>query len=160
MKLMKNSKIFGGFMMVEILIVSAIVVALFLAALAVAQKSIFLARQSLHQSQAALLLEEGAESVRIVRDNAWSGIANLTLDSDYYPTFSGGTWTLSASSSQVGIFTRKVVISSAYRDSNQNLVSSGTLDSQTRLVTVTVSWSEGSQNFTKTVQFYLSDIFS
>ena len=52
-----------GFMMVEILIVISIIVVSVLAALAVAQKSIYLSRQSLHQSQAAFLLEEGAEAV-------------------------------------------------------------------------------------------------
>jgi len=146
--------------MVEVIVVSSIIVVSFLAALTVAQKSIYLARQSVHQAEAAFLLEEGAEATRIVRDNAWSGISGLTLSTDYYPSFSGGTWTLSTTPSQVGIFTRKVVFSSAYRDGNQDLAPSGTLDSGTRLITVTVTWSDSGQIISKTLQFYLTDLFS
>src|SRR3989344_3093590 len=149
-----------GSMLIEAIVVVSVIIISILSALSVTQKSISLARQSLHQSQAAFLLEEGAEAVRIMRDNAWSNISSLTLSTDYYPAFSAGTWTLSLTPSQVGIFTRKVVISSAYRDANQNLASSGTLDSQTKLVTVTVSWMEGEQTFSRTLQFYLTDIFS
>ena len=149
-----------GSMMVEIIVAAAIIAVSILASSAVAQKSIYLARQSLHQSEAAFLLEEGAEAIRIVRDNAWSGISGLTLSADYYLSFSGGTWVLSTTPSQVGIFTRKAVFSSAYRDGNQNLVSSGTPDDQTRFVTVTVSWEEGGQTISKTLQFYLTDLFS
>ncbi|OGI57097.1 hypothetical protein A3B85_03135 [Candidatus Nomurabacteria bacterium RIFCSPHIGHO2_02_FULL_37_13] len=149
-----------GFMMVEILIVISIIVVSVLAALAVAQKSIYLSRQSLHQSQAAFLLEEGAEAVRIARDNAWVNVSSLNLSTDYYLSFSGGTWTLSTSPSGIDIFTRKIIFSSAYRDANEDLISSGALDSQTRLATIDVSWLEGGQTFSKTIQFYLADIFS
>lgn len=159
MKMTDSRKNFRGFMMVEILIVASIIVASFLIALTVTQKSIFLSRQSLHQSQTAFLLEEGAEAVRIVRDNIWSGISSLTLDADYYLLYSGGTWTLSLSPSQIGIFTRRVVVSSVYRDGNQNLASSGTLDSDARLITIYLSWMEGTQTFSKTIQFYLFNIF-
>lgn len=147
-------------MLVEVIVVAAIISIAVLAASAVAQKSIYLARQSLHQSEAAFLLEEGAEATRIIRDNAWSGISGLTLSTDYYLSFSGGTWTFSTTPNQVGIFTRKVVFSSAYRDGNQNLASSGTADNQTRFVAVTVSWEEGGQTISKTLQFYLTDLFS
>jgi len=162
MKARDNSKGFSirGSMILEVLIVAAIIVASVLAAMTVAQKTIFLSRQSLHQSQSAFLLEEGAEATRIVRDNAWTGISNLTLSTDYYLSFSGGTWVFSTTPSTVGIFTRKVVFSSAYRDGDQNLVSSGTLDDQMRFVTVTVSWMEGGQSISKTLQFYLADLFS
>jgi Tfp pilus assembly protein PilV len=149
-----------GFMMVEILIVASIIVVTVLAAMNVAEKAIYLSRQSVHQSQASFLLEEGAEAVRILRDNAWSNISSLTIATNYYPTFSGGTWTLSLTPNTVGIFTRKVVVSSAYRDGNQDLATSGTLDDQIRLVTVTVSWMDGGKTFSKTLQFYLADIFS
>lgn len=149
-----------GSLLLEVLIVVAIITVSVLAALTVTQKAISLARQSLHQSQVAFLLEEGAEATRMVRDNAWSGVSSLTLATDYYLSFSGGAWTLSTTPSQVGIFTRKVVFSAAYRDGSQNLASSGTLDNQTRLVTITVSWLEGGQTLSKTMQFYLMDIFS
>ena len=149
-----------GSMMLEVLVVSAIIVSSVLASLIVAQKSIYLSRQSLHQSQAVFLLDEGAEATRILRDNSWSGISNLALATDYYLSFSDGNWVFSTTPSDVGIFSRKIVFSSAYRDGNQNLASSGTVDNQIRLITVTVSWSDGGTTFTKTLQFYLTDLFS
>ena len=162
MKINRDLKSFfqQGSLMVEVIVVVSIVTVSILVALTVAQKSIYLARQSLHHSQSAFLLEEGAEAVKVIRDNAWSGISSLTLSTDYYLSFSGDTWTLSTTPSQVGAFTRRIVFSSAYRDANQDLALSGTLDDQTRLVTVTVSWTEGTQTLSKTLQFYLTDLFS
>ena len=162
MKICNNSRNFfkKGSLMVEVIIVVSILTVSVLATSAVAQKSIYLARQSLNQSKTAFLLEEGAEGTRIVRDNAWSNISSLTLSTDYYLSFSGGTWTFSTTPFLVGIFTRKVMFSSAYRDGDQNLASSGALDDQTRLVTVDVSWTDGGQTLSKTMQFYLSDLFS
>lgn len=149
-----------GSLLVEVLVVVSIVTASLLVALNVTQKSIYLSRQSLNQSQVAFLLEEGAEAVRIIRDGAWTNVSSLTNGTNYYPFFTGGTWTLPTTSNTVGIFARKVVFSAVYRDSSQNIASSGTLDIQTKLVTVTVSWLDGSQTMSKTLQFYLSDIFS
>ncbi len=148
--------------MVEVLVAASIITASILAAMAVTQKSIYVSRQSFHATQAAFLLEEGAEAVRITRDNAWSNISGLTAGTNYYPTFSGGTWTLSATPSTVGIFTRTVVITPVNRDNTtKDIVSSGgTLDSGTKLTTVTVSWPEGGVTVTKTLKFYILDIFS
>jgi Tfp pilus assembly protein PilV len=150
-----------GFMMVEIIIVASIVVVFVLGAMAVAQKSISLSRQSLHVSQANFLLDEGAESVRIVRDNAWSNITSLTSGANYYPTFSGGTWTLSSTSNTVGNFTRKVMVENVNRNnSTQDIAASGTNDPNTKLVTVTVTWTEGATSMARTISFYITNIFS
>lgn len=162
MRISKNfdNSLKRGSMMVEVVIVVFIITVSVLSALAVTQKAIYLSRYSVHQAQAAFLLEEGAEATRILRDGGWSNISGFTISTSYYPVFAGGTWTLSTTLTQVGIFTRSVVFSTAYRDSSQNLVPSGTSDSQTRLVTITVSWTEGGQSVSKTLQFYLTDIFS
>ncbi len=150
-----------GFAMVEILVATSIITAAFLFSMAVAQKSIYLARQATHQIQAAMLLEEGAEAVRIVRDNAWTNISSLTSGTNYYPTFSNGTWTLSTTSNTVGIFTRKVTLASVNRNltSGDIVISGGTADNYTKKITVTVSWPQGGQTITKTMMFYLLNIF-
>ncbi|MFZ2072188.1 MAG: hypothetical protein WAV10_00690 [Minisyncoccia bacterium] len=149
-----------GFMMVEILVAISIITVSILAAMSVTGKSIYIARESLHQAQAALLLEEGAEAVRIVRDNAWNNISGLDITKDYYPVFSGGTWTLSLIPSDVGIFTRKINVSTVYRNLEDNISAVGTSDNGTKKVIVTVSWNEGGQVITKILSFYISDIFS
>jgi Tfp pilus assembly protein PilV len=151
-----------GFLTVEILVAVSIITLSVLAVMGVAQKSVALARQSLHATEATYLLEEGAEAVRVVRDGAWSNISAMTLGTNYYPTFTGGTWTLSTTASNVGIFTRSITLAAVNRDdTTQDIVNSGgTLDSSTKLVTVSVSWVEGTATVTKTLSFYIADIFS
>ncbi|MDQ3076113.1 MAG: hypothetical protein M3Q34_03210 [bacterium] len=178
-----------GFMVLEILVAAAIIAMSVLAASNVAQKSINVSRQAFHSAQAAFLLEEGAELVRVIRDNAWSGISSLTSGVEYYPMYcklgdpnsdskciayaansfwilvpmnNSDPYYLTNQSVNVGRFIRKIVISDVYRDATtQDIVSSGgNLDAGTKLVTVTVSWAQGSATVTKTLLFYLANIFS
>ncbi len=147
-------------MVVEILVAVSIITASVLAAMAVTQKSVYISRQALHATQAAFLLEEGAEAVRIYRDNAWVNISGLTVSTNYYPTFSGGTWILSSTPNTVGIFTRTVSVASVNRDdTTKDISTTGTDDSGTKLATENVSWTEGGTTVTKTLQFYISNIF-
>src|SRR3989344_6412219 len=107
-----------GFMMVEIIVAISIITVSILAAMAVAQKSAYLSRQALHATEASFILEEGAEAVRIFRDNTWSNISSLTPGTNYYPTFSGGTWILSGTPNTFGIFTRTASITAVNRDNS------------------------------------------
>ena len=150
-----------GFMIVEVLVAVSIITVSILAAMTVAQKSVYISRQAFHMTQATFLLEEGAEAVRILRDNAWTNISSLSAGTDYYPSFFGGTWTLSTTANTVGIFTRKVTIASVNRDNTtKDISATGTNDLGTKLVTVTVSWPKGGVTITKTLQFYITNIFS
>ena len=150
-----------GFMMIEILVAVSIITVSILGAMLVCQKSVSVSREAFHETQAAFLLEEGAEAVHVLRDNAWSNISGLTAGANYYPLFSGGTWTLSSSANTVDIFTRTVSVTNVNRDSTtKDIISSGTNDPQTKLVTITVSWPESGVTTTKTLQFYIMDIFS
>jgi type II secretory pathway pseudopilin PulG len=73
-----------GFMMVEIVIATSIIAILIISMMSVVQRGISISRQSLHTIQAAYLLEEGAEAVRILRDNAWTNISELSTSLTYY----------------------------------------------------------------------------
>lgn len=147
-------------MVIEVLIAISIITASILATMAVAQKSVYVSRQSLHATQAAFLLEEGAEAVRILRDNAWTNISVLAENTDYYPIFTGGTWTLSSTPTTVGDFTRIVRIAGVERDSTtKDIAASGVDDPDSKMVTVEVSWMEGGTPVAKTLQFYLMNIF-
>ena len=148
-------------MVVEVLVAASIITASILAAMTVAQKSIYISRESFHATEATFLLEEGAEAVRIIRDNAWNNISGLTAGANYYPTFTGGAWTLSATANTIGIFTRTVNVALVNRDNTtKDISSAGTNDPGTKLVTVTVSWLEGGTTITKTLKFYIMNIFS
>lgn len=150
-----------GFLLVEVIVAFSIISLSVIAAMWVSQKSIAVSRQALHTTSAGFLLEEGAEAVRIVRDNAWTNISGLTNATNYYPTFSGGTWTLSTTPNAIGIFTRTVTVASVNRDSTTfDISSSGANDPGTKLITVTVSWTEGSNTVSKTLQFYITNLFS
>jgi Tfp pilus assembly protein PilV len=150
----------GGFMLVEVLVAVSIITAAVLATMTVAQKSIQVSRQALHTAQVAFLLEEGAEAVRIVRDSAWTNISSFSLDTDYYPVFSSNTWSLSSTPNTVGDFTRIVRLTSVNRDdTTKDISETGTIDPDTKLVTVNVAWVEGGTTATKTLQFYIMKIF-
>lgn len=147
--------------MVEVMVAISIITVAVLSATAVSQKAVQISRQTFHDEQAAFLMEEAAEATRIIRDNAWGNISALVPGTDYYPVFSGGAWTLSATPTMVGIFTRKVSISDVERDAGTgDIAASGTADDGTKLVTVSVSWQEGGTLVTKSIQFYILDIFS
>jgi len=155
------SKLVSGFMMVEVLIALSIIVVSILAAMGVTQKSVSVSRQSLHAAQAAFLLEEGTEAMRILRDNNWSNVSGLNPINTYYFSFSGTTWSVSEAPSQIGIFTRTARVDSVNRDAVTGDISiSGTNDPGTKLITITVSWSESGRVVSKNLMFYLSDIFS
>jgi Tfp pilus assembly protein PilV len=157
---MKKSFTNKGFMIIEILIAISIITASILATMAVAQKSVYISRQSLHATQAAFLLEEGAEAMRLIRDDAWSNISSLSLATEYFLVFDGSTWSLSPTPASIGGFTRTVRLSGVERDdTTKNITGSGSNDPETKLVTVEVSWNEGGVAVEKNLQFYLMNIF-
>jgi Tfp pilus assembly protein PilV len=158
-----SPKLTTGFMMVEVLIATSIIVILMVVAMNTVGKGISISNQTLHATQASYLLEEGAEATRIFRDNTWSNISNLTVGTAYYPYFNGSTWVLQTSApspSQTGIFSRTVVLSSVNRNATTgDIATSGTNDPGTKLVTVNVSWPESGQTISKSLSFYISNIF-
>lgn len=150
-----------GFMMVEVLVAVSIMTISVIASMAVAEKALSVSRISLDTAQATFLLEEGAESIRIMRDNAWSNISNLNTNTTYYPTFSGSSWSMSTTPNTVGIFTRTVTISNVNRDATTaDISTNGTNDTGTKLVNVVVFWTDGGKTLTKNLSFYVFDIFS
>ncbi|MEX2052227.1 MAG: hypothetical protein WD991_00835 [Candidatus Paceibacterota bacterium] len=157
---MKKFSTTKGFMTVEIIMGLSIVTLSVLAFLNVAERSIRVAKQSTESTQAAFLLEEGAEVVRVLRDTDWNNIASLTAGTNYYPALSGSTWSLSTTPNSVGMFSRAVSFSPVARESSTGDISAtGANDPGTKLVSVTVSWSRGGEVLTKTLQFYIMDIF-
>lgn len=159
---MKTTNKQSGFAMMEIVIATALISVLTLALVSVTQKSLQLSDRALKQAQASFLLEEGAEAVKTIRDAGWDSISSLTEDANYYLYFSvvDSEWSLSLTPNDVdGTFTRVVVISDAYRDASDDFADSGTADPNSRKVTVTVSWDGSSGQISKTLSFYMVDLF-
>ena len=155
---MSNVKCNGGFSIIEILIAASIILFSIFAILSLAQKSVQVSRLSLYQTQASFLLEEGAEATKTIRDAGWTNISSLTSGTTYYLSFSGTAWSLSATPATVGIFTRTVLFSDVYRDVNDDIATSGTLDSGTKKVTITVSWRDTSGSTSKSISLYMANI--
>ena len=149
----------------EIVVATGIISLSLVSVIAIAGRSIAVSHRALNTYGASIALEEGAEAVRVVRDNAWSNIAGLSSGTTYYPAFNSGTntWSLSTdpADGMDGIYTRSVVAGDVVRNGSDDIDTTGTPDSGTRSFTVTVSWKESTGALvTKTDSFYLSDIFS
>ncbi|PCI29212.1 hypothetical protein COB55_02605 [Candidatus Wolfebacteria bacterium] len=113
--------------------------------------------------QATMLVEEGGEVVRILRDNGWDNfIGGFELGSLYYYSFAGSDWSVSTTTPSAyidGVFLRSVIFDSVYRDGNDVIATSGTLDPDSRKATVNVSWQNGSGTTTQTQIMYISKLF-
>ena len=133
----------AGQMLVELVLVvglSAIILPALITGLIASREGRPQQTQSL---QATELFKETANAIREIRDNSWN---NFAVDGTYHPVVSNNTWTLATGSAIVNGFTQEVDIADVYRDSNGNIVSSGgTIDSSTKKVVITVSWSHPHQ---------------
>lgn len=163
---LKNKK--KGSLLVEVVIASAIIVIITFAIVSAASKGIQLSSRALEQTQASYLLEEGAEVVKIVRDNNWTTFAALTLETTYYLVFDNASnaWSLTTTPPMPSTidekFSRSVVFSQVSRDATTQdiVVGSGVIDTRTKKVVVTVSWLSSGLTVSKTLSFYVSDIFN
>ncbi len=149
-----------GFATVEILIASTIVSVALIALVLSTSRAVDISIESVERVQAAFLLEEGAESVKLIRDGAWSSISGLTAGTTYYLNFNGTQWTLSTTNpGAIGIFTRTIVFANVSRDGNSDIAATGTNDLNTKRATVTVSWNSVSGARSESMEFYIANIF-
>jgi Tfp pilus assembly protein PilV len=148
-----------GLTMVEVLIASAIILTAVVVLLGVHSLYLKTALENGQTVQAAYLAEEGVEVMRYLRDASWSqNIAPLSLNTPYGLALSGA-WITNATSTWIGAFYRIVTLSAVERDAASDIVASGgTLDPNTKLLTVSVSWPQRGATTTKTVATYLTNL--
>ena len=155
-------KFSAGFGLIEavagISLVSIFIFSLMLAS----QLSQKIASESVKNTQAFFLLEEGVDAIKILRDTSWSSnISNLAPGTSYFFSYNGIAWVSTANNVYVdGIFERKFSLNNVYRDANDDIAVLGTLDSGTKKATVSVSWQGRTGTTTKSASFYLTDLFS
>lgn len=149
-----------GISIIEMIVVSSVIGTVMLMVLGTLQNTIQLSQRSIERVQASMLLEEGVEVVKLIRNTAWSNISGVTNGTTYYPTWNGTTWSLSTTPNTIdGKYTRTVVFSSVYRDGQDKIAASGTLDAGTKKVVITITWQTADQQFSTPLTFYVSNIF-
>ncbi len=141
----------GGFTIVEIIVVVGVIIAAFTAILGFFVFEAKIAERGRTRLEAISFIEESIEAVRNFRDNtSWAstGIGTLGIGSDYHPASSSTGWDIISGNETINGFTRNIVFDRVYRDVNDNISGSGVEDSNTRKVTVTISWTDrqGSAN--------------
>lgn len=111
--------------------------------------------------QASFLAEEGIEAVKFMRDSSWSGfLATTTPGLSYTLVWTGEDWRATTTPAMIlGQFDRRVVFAGVYRDASGNISEAGTLDPDTRKVTVTVSWIKDTATTTRQITTYVTNLF-
>ncbi len=146
----------------EIVIGLSVITLFLFGVLAVARLSARLSQENANNIKAAFLLEEGTEALKILRDAGWTAnIASLAVASDYYFSFNNSQWQADASDVFIdGIFERKFRLENVYRDGQDRIADSGSLDPNTKKVSLSVSWRQRSATTTKTISTYLTNLFN
>lgn len=108
------------------------------------------------------LLEEGVEAVKLLRDESYAAnLFKLSTTTPTYLTWSGTMWATSTTNTFIdGKFERSISAGDVVRDVNGDIATSGTFDSNTKLITVTVAWQMKGATTTKTIQTYIMNIFN
>jgi Tfp pilus assembly protein PilV len=151
-----------GFFLIEVIIAATIITVVLIYVLGSIQRSVEVSQRALEKTQASYLLEEGAEAIKGIRDNAWSNVSNLVDGTTYYLSWSGSAWTTTSTAQTIGTFTRSFTVSAVSRDATtSDIVSTGGVsDIGTKLVTVTTTWFPPSGTRSETLSFYISNIRS
>ena len=149
-----------GIGLVEVVIASAILVLIVTGIASVYRIMLRSSGEILRGTEAQFLLEEGFESVKVMRDTAWSLVGSSTPGTSYTLVWNAGTWNITTTPNLIdGIFDRRVVFSRVYRDSDDDIASSGTLDTDTYGVTVSVAWRTQAGTTTRSIGSYIGNLF-
>ena len=143
---MKNST--EGISIIEILVVISILAVSFASLLGLISFSLSASGILKQRLEADFLAQDAMEAIRNFREETFwgsDGLGTLTAGQEYHPQKIAGDpikWTLAQGAENIGIFTRKAVFGKVFRDSDDNIASSGTEDLGAKKAVVTVSWQE------------------
>jgi len=150
----------SGFGLIEVVIGTAILASVLFGVSFFFHQAIVMSRETTHFVQANFLVEEGVEAVKLIRDESWSDIANLATGTDYFLEFNGVKWATTTVDTYVaGIFDRRFTVSDVSRDGNDDIASVGAVDPNTKKITVTVAWNNGSATTSQSVETYITNLF-
>lgn len=138
-----------GITLVEVIIGAGIVAAVTVATSFAVSLFIDTANLTVHNTRALFLAEEGITLTQYLRSEAWANITSQTLGADRYLSVSTSSVSFTGSIETLpGGYTRTLVFSSLYRNSDNDIVEStdpgAVADPGARMVEVTVDHPEGS----------------
>jgi len=138
-----------GFVMLEVLVGSAIIVVAFVTLLGIAAQIMKFSYNIKIATQANFMLKQEMESLRSYRDaTVWADAGGLGTvlkgeSNPYHIDEDAGTtphkWTLATETATTDGFLRSIVFDQVFRDVSGNIAGSGTLDSDTVKITIAVS---------------------
>ena len=137
-----------GVSVIEMLIAVAIISSALISLLELTSFCLRITSTINQTNKANNMAQEMMEQIRNFRDvTSWDidGLETITPNTDYYIQKSGApaTWQLTQGTKTVNGFTKKAVFEDVMRDLNDDIVESGGVnDSNTKKITVTVSWEE------------------
>ena len=153
-----------GFSLIEIILGIGMLTMSLVSITSYYRKVLDVSNETTRHIQSGFLLEEGLESVKMLRDQSWaSKIATLSTTTSYYLYWNGTQWTATTTRQIVeNTFTRTFKLADVKRDGSDNISSAGTYDAGTKKVTVYVTWSrKGANNTaTDTVETYIANLFN
>jgi Tfp pilus assembly protein PilV len=157
-----------GVSIVEVLIASAIIMTSVVSIMGVYGGLTSIAIRNTSKVQAGMLLDEGAEALRFMRDVSWNTNINPLINGTTYTlywdhTVSNYGWRATTTKDLIDDqFDRTFVLSAVNRDATTfNIVSSGgILDTGTRRATITVSWFDGVATTSKSIVMYLFNTYN
>jgi hypothetical protein len=106
------------------------------------------------------LAEEGLESMTFLRDRGWSSnIRPLSTTTVYQLYWNNSYWTPTTTQQYIdGTFLRQIYITDVKRDGSDRISNAGTYDPDTKFITVTLSYPEGSSTTTNSISTYITNL--
>lgn len=155
---LKNTQ--SGIGLVEV-VVSAAILLVFVGAISSAYLS-FLKTSSdgAENLKSYYLLEEGIEAVKTLRDTSWTNnIATLATSTDYYLEWTGVQWATTTTEIAIDQYYRSFSLEDVFRDGNDDIAESGTLDLNTKKLIVDIEWNKRGATSTDSIETYITNIF-
>lgn len=149
-----------GISLIEVLVGTSLVLIVFLSLISAYNLFLKMSLKNTAKIQSAYLLEEGLEAIRSIRDESWDdNIAILNSGTDYGLSFNGSKWLTVSNPVYVASFYRYFEMNDVYRDANDDISLTGTLDNETKFFTFYVSWLENGATTTRSISAYFSKLF-
>ena len=160
----KKIFLYEGFSLIEIVLGISMLTVSLVSITAYYKKVLDVSNDTTRHIQSGFLLEEGLESVKMLRDQSWTTkIAALSTTTSYFLYWSGTQWTATTSSQLVeNTFVRSFQLTDVKRDASDNIANAGTYDPGTKKLTVYVAWShKGTKSVaTDTAETYVTNLFN